>query len=188
MSRWHARLAELRALRSAAPAPVQNVQIVQNAIPIPTFERFEQIEQRTGPINPAAILGGADKGARITDGDAPRKWAEALERLDPNNPPGDVPPRRWLQFIGDSGRFLDAKWAARAVALGWGPLDLFGCCREQPFARVDYMGLLWLLNGGTIADLHRDRAVIKTQGGSRQTYRRRPVEVGQVVLAWELCA
>ena len=61
------------------------------------------------------------------DGGAPRAWAEALARLDPNKPPGDLPPRRWLRFVDDCGRFLDGGWAVRAAAFGWGPLDLFGC-------------------------------------------------------------
>ena len=119
------------------------------------------------------------------DGGKPRAWAEALARLDPNKPPADVPAKRWLRFIDDCGRFLDAGWADKALALGWGPLDLFGADRERPFARIDHMGLLWLCNGGTIIELYRDRAVLKTQSDTHQTYRRRPVEVGRVVLAWE---
>jgi hypothetical protein len=67
-----------------------------------------------------------------------------------------------------------------------GPLDLFGCDRERPFARVDHLGLLWLVKGGTIVELNRDRAILQTESGAPQTYRRRPVEVGRVVLAWEL--
>jgi hypothetical protein len=120
------------------------------------------------------------------DGGAPRAWAEALARLDPSKPPADVPPRRWLRFIDDCGHFLDTGWAAQAAALGWGPLDLFGCDRERPFALVECLGLLWLLKGGKLTELHRDHAVIGTASGARQTYRRRPVEVGRVVLAWEL--
>jgi hypothetical protein len=109
-----------------------------------------------------------------------------LARLDPNKPPGEIPPRRWLRFIDDCGRFLDTGWAERAAALGWGPLDLFGCDRERPFARIDHLGLLWLRNGGSILELHRDRAILKTESGVLQTFYRRPVEVGRVVLAWEL--
>jgi hypothetical protein len=120
------------------------------------------------------------------DGGAPRAWAEGFARLDPNNPPGDVPLQRWLRFIDDCGRFLDHGWADKAAALGWGPLDLFGCDRERPFARIDHLGLLWLLDCGTVLELNRDHAIIETLRGARQTYRRRPVEVGRVVLAWEL--
>jgi len=120
------------------------------------------------------------------DGGVPRPWAEALAGLDPNKPPGDIPQRRWQRFIDDAGGFVDGGWADRASALGWGPLDLVGADRERPFARIEHQGLLWLVNGGRIVELLRDKAIIETERGARQCYRRRPVEVGRVVLAWEL--
>jgi hypothetical protein len=191
MNRWRARLVELQ---SDAPTPrthVQNVQNVQNPPPLLTSEHFEHFEQWPEPVPPAqkdTWDDAEEERAAIAeyDGGAPRAWAEALARLDPNKPPGDVSPRRWLRFVDDCGRFLDVGWAARAAAFGWGPLDLFGCDRERPFARVDHLGLLWLLNWGTVVELHRDRAIIEKEGGARQRYHRRPVEIGRVVLAWEL--
>jgi hypothetical protein len=159
-----------------------------------TYQKQQSLKEGvTGaPLNaPAApderVINFEERAAIIKyDGGAPRAWAEALARLDPNKPLGDVPARRWLRFVDDCGRFLEGGWASRAAEFGWGPLDLFGCDRERPFARVDHMGLLWLLKGGTAIELLRDRAILETQGGVRQTYRRRPVEVGGVVLAWEL--
>jgi hypothetical protein len=129
-----------------------------------------------------------DERAAIIEHDSgiPSAWAEALAQLDPNKPPSDVPPRRWLGFIDDCGRFLDGGWVLRATKLGWGPLDLFGCDRERPVSRVDHLGLVWLLNGGTVVELQRDRAILKTPNGALQSYRRRPIEVGRVVLAWAL--
>jgi hypothetical protein len=154
-----------------------------------TFATFAggQAEKQNFETPPDTWTDAEEERAAIVeyDGGAPRAWAEALARLDPDKPAGDVPPRRWLSFIDDCGRFLDRGWAARAAALGWGPLDLFGCDRERPFAR-DHLGLLWLVNGGTIVELHRARAIIETAGGAQQSYRRRPLEVGRVVLAWEL--
>jgi hypothetical protein len=120
------------------------------------------------------------------DGCAPRAWAEGFARLDPNKPPADVPARCWLRFIDDCGRFIDGGWAERAASFGWGPLDVFGSDRERRFAGVDHSGLLWLLNGGNIVELRRDHATIEAASGVHQVYRRRPVEVGRVVLAWEL--
>lgn len=73
--------------------------------------------------------GTVDHGPAIT-----RIWAEGLARLDPNQPPANAPPPRWRRFIDDNGRFLGGLFPSRAAALGWGPLDLFGC--DQPFARL----------------------------------------------------
>lgn len=189
MNRWRMRLADLQSPGYTSSERVQNVQNVQKSSPVLACEHFEQFEQWPEPVPaPDTWADAHDERAAIIefDGGAPRAWAEALARLDPNKPPGDVPPRRWLCFIDDCGRFLDGGWVARATAFGWGPLDLFGCDRERPFARVDHLGLLWLLNGGTITELHRDRAILETERGVRQCYRRQPVEVGRVVLAWEL--
>jgi hypothetical protein len=194
MNRWRARLAGLKNDNSVPLGGVQNVQNLQNSPSGLAFEHSEQFEHALGGRagRPTAqSVGWSDaqeERAAIAeyDGGAPRAWAEGLARLDPSKSPADVPPRRWLRFINDCGRFLDDGWAARAVELGWGPLDLFGCDRERPFARVDHMGLLWLVNGGLVIELHRDRAILQTEGGVRQTYRRRPVELDRVVLAFEV--
>jgi hypothetical protein len=122
------------------------------------------------------------------DGRTPRAWAEALARLDPANPPADVPLARWQQFIDDCGRFLDLGWANRAEALGWGPLHLFGCDRERPLARYDHMGLLWILQGRKLVALTPDSAKIDTLTGSLQSYSRRPVKMDRVTLPWDLSA
>ena len=119
------------------------------------------------------------------DGKIPRAWAEGFARLHPERPPGNVPTKRWLSFVDDVGHFLDSSFCAVAVALGWGPYDLFGCDRDRPYARVDQAGLLWLLNGDRLVALTENTATIERRTGARQTYRRRPGGPGRV-LAWEL--
>jgi hypothetical protein len=114
------------------------------------------------------------------DGGAPRAWAEGFARLDPNKPPSDVPPQRWLRFLEDCRRFLGGGWASRAAELCWGQLDLFGCDRERPFARVDRAGLLWLLNGRKLVAFTADTATIETLSGAHQTYRRGSIAFGEV--------
>jgi hypothetical protein len=121
----------------------------------------------------------------IVENGAPREWVEALARLDPAQPPADVPDGRWRRFIDDCEVFLDSGWAGRAAALGWVPLELFGCDRAKPFARVSRQGLLWLLNGRGLLALTGDIAAIAGSTGGRLTYYRRPSEPGQV-LVWEL--
>jgi hypothetical protein len=120
------------------------------------------------------------------EGAVPRSRAEIMARLDPTNPPVGVPMARWQQFIDDCGRFFDSGWVNRAEALGWGPLDLFGCDRERPLARYDHMGLLWIIQGRRLVALTADTATIDTLTGSLQTYRRVPINLDRALLAWGL--
>jgi hypothetical protein len=190
MNRWRARLAELQSDASAPSAHVQNVQIVQKSPSVPTFERFERFERWPEPAPTAKNDTGTDaheeRGAIAEyDGGAPRAWAEALARLDPSKPLGDVPPRRWLRFVDDCGHFIDDGWAPCAEALGWTSLDLFGCNRAKPFSRINHAGLLWLLNGRKLLALGPNAATIATASGGKLTFRKCANEPGRV-LAWEL--
>jgi hypothetical protein len=119
--------------------------------------------------------------------DGPDAWRQGLARLNPACPPGDVPARRWVQFLADGGRFLDDAWAARAAELGWGPHDLFGCDPIKPYARVGRLGLVWLLNGAPIAAMAADCAVIFTPSGGRLKYYR-DATAQERLLPWELVA
>jgi hypothetical protein len=119
------------------------------------------------------------------DGAIPRAWAEGFARLDRANPPCDVPPKRWRQFVDDVGLFLDNPFCAVAASLGWGPYELFGCDRDRPFARIGSAGLLWLLNGNKLIALSESIATIETRDGARLRWRRMPTDPGRV-LAWEL--
>jgi hypothetical protein len=120
-------------------------------------------------------------------GGAPRAWAEALARLDPDKTPDTVPLQQWRTFVDDCGSFLDDGWAARADALGWSPYNLFGCDRRRPFARLDHQGLLWILKGRRLVELRGDAAVIETESGAQLTFRRTlPSDPKCVVLPWEL--
>ena len=115
----------------------------------------------------------------------PRKWTEGVARLCAMPAPADVPERRWLRLFDDCSRFAD-RWAATAAALGWGPLDLWGCDPARPFARLDKQGLLWLLDGRELVALTADNATIRTASGATLIYRRRASGPELVVLAWEL--
>jgi hypothetical protein len=129
---------------------------------------------------------GAENAAIVKyNGKAPRNWVEGFARLDPNRALADVPLRRWVTFISDCGRFLGGGFAAQAEALGWGLLDVFGCDRERPFARLDRAGLLWLLNGDRVIALTEKTATVESSSGARQTWRRKHNEPGRA-LPWEL--
>jgi hypothetical protein len=127
---------------------------------------------------------GPSSGAEDEVG-VPRAWAEGFGRLDPNRPPASVSLRRWDHLIDDIGRFLDGPFCPLAIKLGWGPVDLFGCDRDQPFARIDQAGLLWLLHGDELVELTATLATIKTRTGERHTFRRNPGGPDRV-LVWEI--
>src|SRR5215470_1981420 len=80
-------------------------------------------------------------------------WARDLAGLDPACPPADVPRARWGQLLNDAHRFLEDGLAGSAVDRGWGAYDLFGCDHVKPYARVDRLGLVWLLGGRAVAAL-----------------------------------
>ena len=150
----------------------------RNLVPRPTAP------EAVVPIIPAAANSEHNKLVDRAD-NGPKDWTEGFARLDPFAAPGDVPPMRWRRFVDDVRRFLDGPFCANAAALGWGALDLFGCDRDRPFARIDLAGLLWLLNGDRLVVFAENTATIEMKTGARQTYRRKPGEPGRV-LAWEL--
>ena len=128
---------------------------------------------------PAALV---EEGAGV-----PRAWAEGFARLLPDHPPADVPLKRWKTVIDDVGRFLNGPFLEIAVKLGWGPYDLFGCDRDHPYARIDHMGLLWLLDGRKLVALTETTATIETSTGATYRCWRKPAEPRQC-LQWELTA
>ena len=174
-------------LKVVAPTPLPNELIEQLRAVEPDLLRLLTSPEPQSDAHDTWTDAEEERAAIVEyDAGVQRAWAEDFARLDPNKSPVDVPPRRWLRFIGDCGRFLDGGWARQAAAFGWGPLDLFGCDRERPFVRVDRAGLLWLLNGRKLVALTADTATIETLTGAHQTYRRGSIADGEVTLAWEL--
>jgi hypothetical protein len=71
------------------------------------------------------------------------------------------------------------------MALGWGPLDLFGCDRDRPGIHIDRTGLIWLLSGDRLVMLTEDVATTEANTGARRLFRRGPCEPSRA-LPWEL--
>jgi hypothetical protein len=160
---------------ASAGTPVQRVQNVRNTsldavLPAPGLARKEDKEEDVASESLSDFL---------------HAWREGHARLDPQQPPGDVPVRQWGQFVDDVGRFLESDFAPVVAMLGWGALDLFGADRGRPFARIDQAGLLWLLNGDRLIALSENTATIETRTGARHTWRRKKNEFNRA-LAWEL--
>jgi hypothetical protein len=116
-----------------------------------------------------------------------QQWVEGVRRLDYVKCPTAIPLIRWHLFLGDCHSFLSSpeNRAARAAALGWNALALFGCHRSRPIEYLGSAGLLWAINGGKLVELYRDWAVIERQKEkSRQVYHRRRQDEANVTLPW----
>jgi hypothetical protein len=118
-----------------------------------------------------------------------QQWREGVQRLDYVRSPPAVPPIRWQLFLGDCHSFLSSseKWAERAAALDWNALALFGCHRTRPLEHLGSAGLLWAINGGKLAELHREWAVIERGNNkSRQIFHRRRQDEAMITFPWAL--
>jgi hypothetical protein len=104
-------------------------------------------------------------------GDFPREWHVILEELKGSNPIQGFTVGRWQTVVDDAESFL-ARWAEAAHQLGWTGLDLFGVHPTAPAARHDVMGLIPLLQGGTVVALTEAAATIRRSSNATLTYRR----------------
>jgi hypothetical protein len=120
-------------------------------------------------------------------GPIPIDWVQGVACLDPDRPPNDVPRLRWRQFVGDCKSFLSSpeNWAERGAGLGWDAMALFGCAPKRPLDYLGSAGLLWVINGGRLLELHRDWAVIDVPvHGSQRIFYRRNVDAAKITLPW----
>jgi hypothetical protein len=101
---------------------------------------------------------------------------DALERRCPDLVPKD----RWQKAVEDGRQFL-ALWGAEAEASGWTVPELFGLhpVSERPaancsrLARLDDLGLLWILRGRPVVALTAKEAIIRCNSGATLKFYRR---------------
>ena len=115
----------------------------------------------------------------------PETWVQGVADLLAMACPASCPAGRWQALREDSYTFL-RDHAARAYGLGWTALDLFGVHPAKPWARLDTMGLVPLLNGARVTALSDTEAVTEKPSGARLTFRRRGLASTELCLIWEL--
>jgi len=107
---------------------------------------------------------------------------EGVAILGQMKPPRDVRTERWPQVIADAQGLARDGWAAKALALGWSGLDLFGAVTNaagDPYSD----GLAVWLNGRKLLAISATSATVE-DGAGRAYYTRRE-QVGAKLL-WEL--
>jgi hypothetical protein len=111
--------------------------------------------------------------------------AAGLASLAKMNPPRRLKAGcRWDEIKGDAARLAAEGWALNALALGWHPLELFGCGGQSS---SDFEGLAVWLSGRKVALLD-ERSAVAAHGGAHFIFNRRhgfdPSTSGGVFL-WE---
>ena len=91
-------------------------------------------------------------------------------------------PAIWPVIVADAIRLVEHGWAAEAMALGWHPLELFGCSRD-PEGDDYLLGLAGWLNGRPLSCIFQEGA-IAIEGDQRAGFtRKRSIECA--IYLWE---
>ena len=166
-------------LRVEAPAPLPDELVEQLKTAKPALidmlgQREPEVDARPGA---SIVLLAVPPGV-------PDAWVQGVAELLAMSRPGAWPEDRWTALREDAFAFL-RDHGAEAARLGWDVLDLFGVDRRAPLARYDAMGLVVLLNGKRIVELHHDRAMIEDHQGQRTSFTRQPAPPSRVAV-WAL--
>jgi hypothetical protein len=150
----------------------------------------EQSCRQELPDAPLRIPQSRDRIAGVVSGaGAVQSWRDGIASLNPNRPAAGIPPQRWKQFIDDCKAFLDPLegLAERALRKGWDTPALFGCHPSQPLSHLGIAGLLWVVNGGRIVELHRGWAVVEDPvTATRRNFDERRPHQTNLTLPWRL--
>jgi hypothetical protein len=147
----------------------------------------EQITESSGdvwfPPRQPPKVGGISKMLGVAE------WTDGVASLDSNRAPAGIPPHRWRQFIDDCKAFLEPVegLAERALQRDWNTLDLFACHPTQPLAHLAVAGLMWVVNGGRVVELHSGWAVIEYPAiGTQRNFNQRRPQQTNLTLPWWL--
>ena len=151
---------------------------------------LERLDARAAISAGAKPVKGAKGGFDPFEGDPrslipelPAACADGLRRLRSMPRPRLVRPGSWPTVVSDALCLARDGWAAKALALGWEPLDLFGAVPDSagdPYSD----GLAVWLEGRPVLALTAEYAVADDGNGGR-SYFNRMVRTGACLL-WDL--
>ena len=159
-------------LRVEAPAPLPDELVDQLRAAKP------ELIDMLGRQRPDTRPGAYDVLLAVPPG-VPEQWAQGVADLLAMPRPTTWPETQWRQLREDAFGFL-RDHAATAARLGWGALDIFGIDPTRPLVTHDAMGLVLLLHGRRVVELHADGAVIESNQGQRSSFTRRPTPSARV--------
>jgi hypothetical protein len=161
--------------------PVENEWSHHSVVSGPAKQSHKQLVTVDGTTGTSGTTNFAEAKSSCETGLAPAVWHAILADLEHRNCPDWMSPERWNFLLGDAEGFL-SRWGHAAEALGWTALDLYGVHPAAPAARFDVMGLLLLVQGGSVKVLTAASASIRRITGAALTFRRLADAIGAVLL------
>lgn len=142
-------------------------------------------EALTKPTKPSSVSFVSDPSGYVSQNhaDLPADIIAGLRTLRRHRPPPIARPEVWPEIVADAVRLVDQGWAQQALALGWEPLQLWGCSPAIG-GNIDMDGLAVRLCGRRIVLLDERTAILESGAGTHAVFNRRSME-GAVFL-WNL--
>ena len=99
-------------------------------------------------------------------------FSHAIEIIRNRNKPEQISGARWTAIVHRlNGLIHDERHhLLKMIEYGWPLPELFGCHKFAPDARIDGMGLLMLIASSTLAEITRDKALLRSKRGSITSY------------------
>jgi hypothetical protein len=114
-------------------------------------------------------LFAGEKNQRI---DFSGSFADSIEMTRTRGKPKQIRESRWNAIVNRLDVLVDEEnhHLLKMIEYGWSLQDVFGCHKFAPEMRFDSMGLLMLLTNSRIAEVHRERALLKSRSGQTMSY------------------
>lgn len=109
----------------------------------------------------------------------PEPWNIACLGTLTRPQPKEICDKQWNTVLTQLHRWIgqDSEQLREIIEKKWTLSHIFGCHKVSPQCRYDCMGLLLLIQGKTIEQIHDDRIVLKTSSGATQTFYKEPINL-----------
>jgi hypothetical protein len=99
-------------------------------------------------------------------------FSDAIEMTRTRGKPKQIRESRWNAIVRRLDVLVDEEkpHLLKMIKHGWSLQDVFGCHQFAPEMRFDSMGLLMLLTNSRIAEVHPERALLKSRSGQTMSY------------------
>jgi hypothetical protein len=99
-------------------------------------------------------------------------FANAIDTIRRRNRPRQIRQARWTTIVQRLDVLVhdERRHLLKMIEYDWPLAELFGCHKFAPDVRIDGMGLMMLLAHSTIAEIHPDKALLRSKRGSITAY------------------